>query len=243
MKKLLQPLAGLFGYNLAKIDPKSANSNSQSTLKRLLKGAADDPLIVFDVGAFQGQSLREFRSIFPTSIIYSFEPFPDSFAKLQAAQDGRSKCFNLGLLDVASKQKFFANKGSYTNSVLPLHNDAKRNWNDHAGLEFQEEIICEFTTLDQIVKQEGISRIDLLKLDVQGAEYRVIQGAKKSLESGLIDVVKCEVMLTDTYDGQKPLHYYLKLFDDLNFDLKNISDPVYHDNGDLINVDVIFRRR
>ncbi len=45
--------------------------------------ATDSP-IIFDVGAHRGESVRFFKSIFPQSTIYSFEPDPDNFDHLRA---------------------------------------------------------------------------------------------------------------------------------------------------------------
>ena len=148
----------------------------------------------------------------------------------------------MGFLEKPTRETFHVNVGNYTNSVLPLHGDAKRNWSGHIGLESVGIIECEFTTLDHFVEEQGLTCIDILKLDVQGSEFRALAGAENSMKSGVIDVIKCEVMMTETYEGQKPLHYYLKLFDDWGFDVINICDPAYRDSGDLINVDVILKR-
>jgi nonribosomal peptide synthetase DhbF len=42
------------------------------------------------------------------------------------------------------------------------------------------ELRCPLTTVDEVVKREGVERIDLLKVDVEGAEYDVLQGIGES---------------------------------------------------------------
>ena len=40
----------------------------------------------------------------------------------------------------------------------------------------------ETTTLDDFIKENNIDKIDYLKIDVEGAEYRVLEGLIKNLE-------------------------------------------------------------
>ena len=42
-----------------------------------------------------------------------------------------------------------------------------------------QEVNVEMDTLDKLVKEYSINRIDLLKIDVEGAELEVLKGAKK----------------------------------------------------------------
>ena len=44
-----------------------------------------------------------------------------------------------------------------------------------------DTVVCPVTTLGAIIKQHGLKRIDLLKIDTQGHELRVIRGARHLL--------------------------------------------------------------
>jgi len=64
-------------------------------------------------------------------------------------------------------------------------------------------------TLDQFCRREGVDRIHLLKMDVQGGEGLVIEGATGMLSRGRIDAIYTEVMFVSHYaEG--------KLFDELS---------------------------
>ena len=43
------------------------------------------------------------------------------------------------------------------------------------------QVISEITTLDKYAKKNNINRIDILKIDTQGYEDKVLQGAEKYL--------------------------------------------------------------
>ena len=56
---------------------------------------------------------------------------------------------------------------------------------------FQEENIL-LTTLDGYIKENGVEKIDLLKIDVEGHELKVLQGGAIALASGRIRCIQFE---------------------------------------------------
>lgn len=240
MKKFLQIVARHFGYDLHKIN---VNSKSKSTIQRLFDGRRDKVTTIFDVGAHEGQTIEEYEKIFPNAHFFSFEPFPDTYARLSHLQKANVTAFPFGFSDRVERQTFFANRGSATNSLLPLAGSAQTTWGGHVYLYPSGAVTCEFSTLDKFVSDAQIFEIDFLKIDVQGAEYKVIEGGAKVLSSGVVNVVKCEVILAETYEGQRPLDEYLKRFYSFGFELVNICDHVYGTSGRLIQVDIILQHR
>ena len=45
-----------------------------------------------------------------------------------------------------------------------------------------EKVACQLTTLDSFVKENGIDKIDFIKIDVEGNEKFVLEGGKETLE-------------------------------------------------------------
>lgn len=237
MKKLLQILARPLGYDFHKIN---VNSKSISAINNLIKKYKLNDIVIFDVGAHEGQSIREFKKSFQEVKIYAFEPFPASYNKLLSFSSDQVKVFPIGLADKEKKIEFFSNKGSATNSLLRLSDSAKSVWGNIDALSASASVLCQFSTLDDFVFENGINRIDVLKIDVQGAEFRVIEGGQKTLSSGIVKIVKCEIIHAETYVGQWPLPCYLERFDQLGFDLFNTCDCVYEYDGSLLQADFVF---
>jgi hypothetical protein len=52
-------------------------------------------------------------------------------------------------------------------------------------------------------QDRDLHSIDIMKLDVQGAEFFVLSGATKMLSSQSISMVYMELILASTYQGQK----------------------------------------
>ena len=62
--------------------------------------------------------------------------------------------------------------------------------NELDSLDNTEIILSSFNTIDNFLNEEKISYIDFMKIDVQGAEYLVLDGAKESLLKKKIKVIK-----------------------------------------------------
>jgi FkbM family methyltransferase len=178
--------------------------------------------------------------LFPAAVIYCFEPFPESFAVLQAALagDGGVRPFKLALADRAGEAVLNANVFPATNSLLATAPTAAEVW---PGLvQTTGQVRVPTTTLDSFCREQSIDRIDVLKLDVQGAEPLVLRGGEGLLRSGRVRLVYAEVLTLPTYAGQAELHEFLSMMSGYGFELFNVYNPSATAAGQLRQVDAIF---
>ena len=135
---------------------------------------------VIDGGGFIGDTLTLFRDLFPQSQLYSFEPASDSFNTLTKllAQDIQS-----GRL-IAEKVALGAQAGTITlnrTHAQASHPDAAASTSiDYHHPELSEEV--KVITLDDYVTEHQL-QVGLIKLDVEGAEPDIIQGALNTIKS------------------------------------------------------------
>jgi FkbM family methyltransferase len=207
--------------------------------QRLLQGSA--PLTIIDAGAHHGESARMYKTLFPTAAVYSFEPFPESFGVLQKAiaRLPNVQAFNLALSDRAGEVEFNSNKYTATNSILNTAPDVESVW--PGGLvDTKERIRVKTTTLDGFCQEHSIASIDLLKLDVQGAEPLVLKGCEKMLRHGKVRLVYTEILTLPSYTGQIELHEFLRMMQDYGFELFNLYNLNVTTAGQLRQIDAIF---
>jgi hypothetical protein len=81
----------------------------------------------------------------------------------------------------------------------------------------------EADTLDNLLKSRGINRVDWIKIDVEGAEYEVLKGAKEILSANNHISILVEVHGKDTYGPT------IELLRSNNF---NIEFEKTYDNGE-----------
>lgn len=147
---------------------------------------------VFDIGANEGQTVKWIKHHQPLAHIYSFEPVADTFEKLKQQVSNYRHCrveqLAMGEAPGEKKIKLFSDY-----SVLNSLNEKAMN-ND---ADAKEEIIV-INTLDNYCQKNKINKIDLLKIDTEGYELNVLQGAEQMLAQKHISFIYCEVGFNTT---------------------------------------------
>ena len=242
IKQIVQSAFARLGYRISRVVPNPPKEDPFEEQRRLV-AAAENP-IIFDVGAHHGHTSLHYRNLFPSAIIYAFEPFPQSYEKLRknTSADPMIKTFDFGFSDVHGTKLFHSNNSSSTNSLFETDPRGGETWG-RGLLETSRQITLPFTTIDRFVAEAGIPLIDILKLDVQGAEYLVLEGARQSIEASRISLIYSEIITQPTYKCQKELHEVLRIFHDCQFMLHNFYDLSLSRDGKLRQLDAIFTKR
>ena len=153
-------------------------------------------VVVFDVGSFQGNFSRTLKNKLSKEKIsanfYLFDPNPNI----------KLKDFFTENIALSSKK---GEKIFYLNNFLPSSGSSLKNivandklWNISRrvltlGLKKNFSQIGVITdTIDNFCKKKKIKQINVLKIDVEGSEFEVIQGAKKQLES--TEIILLEIL-------------------------------------------------
>ena len=187
--------------------------------------------VIFDIGAHYGESVQYFKKLFPESIIYSFEPDPESFDVLSSKHIDGVSYYNQAISDFDGCATFYRNKISHTNSLFKVNLNSKDSIgitsakinNDKQYLSgFNSEYKVSATMLDSFTKKHCIEKVDLLKIDVQGAECHVLRGGQNSLKTTRAIVL--EISFFDYYEHQTSFLNVESILSPLGFKLYSISE-------------------
>lgn len=236
MKRLFQAVANRMGYEFRR-QGGSPENNPFAFARRIV--TATSPIIL-DVGAHHGQTAKQLRSLFPTATIHCFEPFPESSRILEAtvAGDSMTRVHRVGISNRNGIAVLNCNSSSATNSFLATDARAPATWGDGL-LDTGDRLEVTTRTLGSFCADERIDRIDLLKLDTQGSEYAVLEGAAPILSKRAIGVLVFELITARTYQGQRRPSEYFSLLESHGYALAGVFNPLYP-SGLLAQCDVAF---
>jgi len=215
------------------ISPKRPDSHSQDPFivqKALFNNS--NQLIIFDVGAYVGDITKIYRNIFPKATIYCFEPFPDSFKKLSELADNKFvKCYQTALSETNGTKTLQVNSDPSCNSFSPRPGSGAKYYSNKAKNIGQLEVPTK--TIDTFCSRENLSEIDILKLDVEGAETKVLQGAIEKLKKGQIKLIYTEVLFLPHYEYGCLFYEIFGLLDKYGYTLFNLFNLKRARNGQL----------
>ena len=234
LRRRAQAFANSLGYTVQRIHKTPESFREQL---RLLRGEAS---VIVDGGANEGQTAIRYSELFPRAAVHCFEPTAATFAALERRTSGFRNIHRhqQGLAESTGTRTFNVCRGSQMNSLLPVGPDGPI----HMGGPLAEVLTTEtvsVVTLDEFCSRSSISSVDILKLDIQGAELLALRGASGLLGANAIKLVYSEVLFAKLYEGQASFDdvwRFLEGFGYRLFRLYNLTAGVdwFHGFGDAI---------
>jgi len=198
-----------------------------------------DFLTVIDAGANKGQFAIFAARRFPRAALLCFEPLPDAAARLRRAVGnvGRLKLWNVALGAADGQAEFHVSAADDSSSLLAI---GARQRAEFPGTAERMTTTVDVRRLDGLLEPTELTRPVLLKIDVQGGELAVLQGAEASLES--IDAVLVEVSFVELYTGQALADEVWEHLRHHGFSCRGVWSMTYGRSGECLQGDLLFAR-
>jgi len=195
---------------------------------------------IFDVGGNEGESIDFFLNLFEKPKIYSFEPEAKSYRILvdKYKKNKAVRLFKFAFGKKKEKLKLKTNIKSSTSTLSKINTKSKYYnlksliLNPGKSYAFTGEEKVKVEKIDSFFYQKKIKTIHILKIDTEGFELNVIEGAKNALKNTKILVI--EFQLNDMYLNYKPnkIDSFLKnnnftLVASLKFPFMPYEDRIY----------------
>lgn len=126
--------------------------------------ALESPRVILDLGSHIGASILRLRTAYPEARIYGFEPDPATFSRLErnVAQLPDVTVLPWAIADADGHVAFYPQRQSWLSSTSP------------AGAR-GTSVRVESVSLDTAFKRLGLNEVDLVKIDVEGAEAAILR--------------------------------------------------------------------
>jgi FkbM family methyltransferase len=201
---LVKPFAGL-GRSINRFyENRNHDVRCNGEFWMLQKISTLSPMVIFDGGANVGDYTQMINETCPDSKIYAFEPVESTFQELQ-------KCLNSNeIINATAIQKgLYKEDTKVTINIYSGNEHASLHQIKGVGYQSIRQEVLDVVKGDTIMKEYGIETIDLLKLDIEGAEMDALVGFENALKGKKIRVIQFEygyinitskVLLADYYD-------------------------------------------
>jgi FkbM family methyltransferase len=139
----------------------------QYELKNIVK---DDIRVIFDLGSNIGTTVIRFYLKFPNATIYAFEPDPHNFERLQQNTAELKEQYRIKLFHRAISNEH--------NKDIPFYIGTKNHWSSSMMQRRNtgEEVMVKSAQLDALCAEQDIEGIDIVKMDIEGAEDLALDG-------------------------------------------------------------------
>jgi FkbM family methyltransferase len=167
--------------------------------KAIMKKSISRQSNCIDVGCHKGEILDVILSLAPNGKHVAFEPIPFLFQQLELKYKEKATIYPYALSDANGTSTFQFVKNA------PAYSGIQKRKYDTATPDI-EQINVELKTLDSLIPSE--TKIDLIKIDVEGGEYGVLKGALQLLKKWKPVVIFESGLGASDYYGTKPDELY-----------------------------------
>jgi len=195
---------------------------------------------VIDVGANCGQFTLVARSVFPHAEIHSIEPVMEAYQKLSSLviNDKLITCHQVAIGLEEKKEKIHIAQAADSSSLLPISDMQEKIFPGTAEKEVRETWV---KPLQKALDVASLPTPILLKIDVQGFEYQVLQGSEPIINK--IEYVYVECSFVELYQSQYLADEVINFLQERDFELIGIYDMHYDKTGLAIQGDLLFKMK
>jgi FkbM family methyltransferase len=153
----------------------------QSHVLEQARHRLDRSAVIFDVGANFGSMTLPLARVVPDGKVYAFEPTEYAFRKLE-----RNVTLNPELADrIVLVRSFLSDSADPDHGMHAYSSWKVDRWHStahplHGGL-LKDAGSVGATTIDAFCAADEVTRVDFIKIDTDGYEYRVLRGGRQTI--------------------------------------------------------------
>ena len=197
------------------------------------------PINLIDVGASEGNFTATVDEYCGIRRAVLFEPQPKHAADLKKQfSSSQFNIYGCALADKAGSIEMEILNWDQSSSILPIKRSVGGS-DKVIDLRVREKVRVDVRTLDDVLNEIGwIDSVDLLKIDVQGAELLVLKGASECLKRTRL--VWTEVSFRELYEGAAVFSEVYQFMETRGFRLLALAEGFRGEGLELLQADALF---
>jgi FkbM family methyltransferase len=191
---------------------------------------------IFDIGANIGQTILEFKELFPSAQLYCFEPIRSTYDKLKknVSHINNINTYNMGC---GSSNKSLKVQEALRSDLFSLvQKDYENKSKKHSNINL--------ISLDNFTRNKNIKKISILKIDTEGYDLEVLKGAQNLLKQQNIEFIQVETKISGNCNRFVQANEFVNFLDKYDYDLIGIYDQYgWHRFSPLLFCNALFMKR
>jgi FkbM family methyltransferase len=168
------------------------------TWKDVMKFSVSENPIIFDVGGYRGDWTEVALKNYPNATIYVFEPVKEFFNGIVSRfeKNKQIKVFNFGLSDENRIEN------------ISFEQDSSSCFRGNKTLEIELKNIVDF------LMENNIFKVDLIKINIEGEEFRLLKGLIQKPEITIFDnfLIQFHSFVEDSFAKREKIQKELSVF-------------------------------
>ena len=226
------------GFDVVRYSPESQEPDQFIAYEKL--GIV--PRVILDVGANRGITVDRYLEEYADARVIAVEPLPHLAEHLSQRYSTRKSTLVVNLaVDRTCGRRVLHNTVADGNSSFFRVSEQQRSALGHDDKNrVKESLNVATTTLDSLAAECQLESIDILKLDIQGAELLALEGAETLLSERRVKAIYCEVLWAPIYESQCYFHDVAALVFGHGYWLYDLFGANHQLDGSVTHCDALF---
>ena len=238
MLGLMRRAVRLTGFDVVRYSPRSQKADQFTAYEKL--GIV--PRVILDVGANRGMTVDRYLREYTDAQVIAVEPLPHLAELLSQRYSARKNTLVVNAaIDRRCGSRVLHNTVADGNSSFFRVSEQQRTCLGHDDkTRIKQSLDVATTTLDSLAEEHGLQSIDILKMDVQGAELLALEGADALLSERRITALYCEVLFAPIYEDQCHFHEVAALVCGYGYWLYDLFGANHQLDGSITHSNALF---